>query len=357
VLLLINRHPLQTSTTRSTSIKSKRSTFPSPIPPLSSLINNETVIDEVDFLLDFAIIGHCKTGTTFLAKWLGSHSEITNDLLGKERHYLTTKQPFRMVEYLHSLPGDQLRAFKAPRDVYNIRVVELLAKYFPSAKLIVGLRHPIEYFESFYNYRIARGNCSMPPAELLIGKCMRDLPNGRERRKRQEQLNGLMDQGVCTDSANFHVHLSYLGKTTLYENNSDYRQLLQEDTIAWRQRPVVPNPVFVYEARQLSDATVSFRRDLTNFLGLHEPLQPVALDSEASNVYQHLFLDICQPTYGMLRRELLANGRLAAEWIQRYFFNAPGVTISDKNVFVDLLKDWSKDPCLTKLKDSLEAAV
>ncbi|GKY98579.1 hypothetical protein MPSEU_000814700 [Mayamaea pseudoterrestris] len=314
-------------------------------PPLSTLINESKIIADVSFLLDFAIIGHPKTGTTFLAQWLGAHTEINSNLTGAERHYLTKRQPAKMVKYLHAQPKNQLRAYKAPRDVCHSVVVESLAKYFSSAKLIIGLRHPIDLFESFYNYRVAR-NWTMPPPESLIGRCMYSMKTDHEKIMRVEELGGLRDQGVCTDVTDFHVNLSHLQKTRQYENETKYKELLGKSSL--RQRPDidVPNPIFVYEIRQLANSSATFRNDLTNFLGLHQPLGKPDIDPVASNVYDHVNVDICDPRYRLVRRELLANGKNAAKWIKQYLMDAPGVTMSEKSVFAGYLNDWKKDPCL-----------
>jgi hypothetical protein len=318
------------------------------LPPLSSLVQNNTIIGDVDFLLDFAIVGHCKTGTTFLANWLSSHSEIDGSWNERETHHLTSLRASRMVEHLYNNNQrhhpDQRHAYKAPRDIYNPNVVRLLAQYFPTTKLIVGLRSPLEYFESFYNYRIARKNYSMPAAELLVGPCMREMPSYQERLDRLEQLGGLNDQGVCTDGTNYHWHLSYLGKTEQYRNDPDYRRLL--GPAAFRQPSIpVPNPVFLYEMRQLLQPSPVFRRDLQHYLNLSTPLNMPTHPPGLDNVYEHVHLNLCDPKCALVRRKLLNNGRRAVAWILRYFVDAPGVSVSEKQVFGKLLRDWKVDPC------------
>jgi hypothetical protein len=44
-----------------------------------------------------------------------------------------------------------IRGYKAPMDLQTPLAMELIATYFPSARLFVGLRNPILWFESFYN--------------------------------------------------------------------------------------------------------------------------------------------------------------------------------------------------------------
>jgi len=47
-------------------------------PPLSSLVTEEQtdVIGNVQFLMDFAIVGHAKCSTTFHQQWIGDHDEV-----------------------------------------------------------------------------------------------------------------------------------------------------------------------------------------------------------------------------------------------------------------------------------------
>lgn len=62
-----------------------------------------------------------------------------------ELHALQSNNPAEFVQLMYDLPeGDQYtkRGYKAPRDIANINALDLLAEYWPNAKLIVGLRHP-----------------------------------------------------------------------------------------------------------------------------------------------------------------------------------------------------------------------
>ena len=68
---------------------------------------------------------------------------------------------------------------------------------FQKRKLIVAIRHPILWFESFYNFRTVDNKRPLHwNTEKYIGRCKRD-------------------EHVCTDHAQFHVYLS-----KLFENNA-----------------------------------------------------------------------------------------------------------------------------------------
>jgi len=122
-------------------------------PPLSSLIADKeaNVTGDVQFLLDFAIIGHPKTATSFQLEWFASHPEI--QAYTYEIHSLQHGKPALLVSQLYELPAGSKykRGYKAPRDVKHVEALESLHKYWPDTRLVVGLRHPVTWFESFYN--------------------------------------------------------------------------------------------------------------------------------------------------------------------------------------------------------------
>lgn len=79
-----------------------------------------------------------------------------------------------------------------PRDYGAFSLSTLLSQ----TKFIVGIRHPILWFESFYNFRI-HNKVRMPPAEELVGNC-----------------GGRM-HGVCTRRGNFHFFSGTWERPTL----------------------------------------------------------------------------------------------------------------------------------------------
>lgn len=163
-------------------------------PLLESLISheNKSIIGDVQFLLDFAHVGFPKTGSTSMNQWLRKHPEA--NMPGGEMELLSKGKPTEAIKVLYNLPhGDYKRGFKSPWDIINKGgALQNIHTHFPKTKLIIGLRHPISWFESFYNYRLLRMN--MPhPNDLL-----------------EREVKGL-----SATTANFHVYLSRLGKTNM----------------------------------------------------------------------------------------------------------------------------------------------
>jgi hypothetical protein len=298
-------------------------------PPLYKLIGDfdKNILGDVEFLLDFAIIGHPKTGTTFTMNWLASHPEI--QMYKHELHSLQQGKPAELVSQLYTLPAGQKykRGYKAPRDIGNIKALDAIAEYWPTCKLVVGLRHPVSWFQSFYNYRV-RHNFTMPPPESLIGKCFQD------------------SHCVCTDDARFHLHLNLLGKTN--HTTLEEKKLLVPLAHTVPKLGTLHNQVFLYEMGQLVDEdearSYKYRRDLGNFLGLERELTPI-VQPENSNPNVNQALDICEDRYRPLRQVLMEAAKPASEWIRTYFSKSPEVVISSPKFFNELLLEWMVDPC------------
>jgi hypothetical protein len=130
-------------------------------PPFSSLFDkhsngkNNNITADVSDLLQFAIIGFGKCASTTMRDWLNTHPNVQcyypHEVLDLMQHDVR-----QLLSRLYSMPvmtGSKnttiLRGFKSPVDL-SIRHVmqEYYRKYFYKTKLIVGLRHPVHWFES-----------------------------------------------------------------------------------------------------------------------------------------------------------------------------------------------------------------
>jgi len=242
----------------------------------------------------------------------------------QEIHSLTNGKPAQMVSFLYALPeGNYQRGYKAPNDIRTPAALEALRKYWPETKLIVGLRHPVKWFESYYNFHARHGKKDLPPAETMVGP---NLP----------------------DQVKYHIHLSGLGKTNVTDPGEAALLGVGHNKI---QPASMSNPVFLFEVGQpfSNDEALDeqYRIDLSDFLGLSRPLPPIPEQNYVSR-NKDFALNICDQKYDHLRDELVANGKNAAAWIQNYFMDHPDVTVSSPDQLVDLLSGWSVDPCTNK---------
>jgi hypothetical protein len=94
--------------------------------------------------------------------------------------------------YQHYQPHLHLKmGIKCPCDLEANLALANYRQFFPNTKFIVGLRHPILPFQSFYNFRITNDH-PMPPPQQLVSRCKRAR------------------RGVCTFRANLSRHLQQI---------------------------------------------------------------------------------------------------------------------------------------------------
>lgn len=231
----------------------------------------------------------------------------------------------------------KFRAYKNPTDIHNLRAIRLLREYFPQTRLLVGIRHPIRWFESFYNHRIQ--NTGTMPDPNTLHHCHRG------------------SQGVCTMRSEYHLSLVRLGKTNYaqehdaFSHPDEWRNLIQDNPIIRS-----PNPVFLYDTQQLADTdpqrSAQFRRDLQLFLGLSKPLSTVVHYSPGKLLNETLQeernskkMDICLDDFTELRRSLLDKANRSTYYIRKYFIHASDVMVSSPDYFLQILDSYEKDPC------------
>mmetsp|Transcript_18 Transcript_18/g.50 ORF Transcript_18/g.50 Transcript_18/m.50 type:complete len:507 (+) Transcript_18:55-1575(+) len=310
--------------------------------PISSLIDAKGDIAygaNISGLLDFSIIGFPKTGTTSVLRHL---SDIAN-LLPTEHCDLVVNGTAKLVrdiykdhdQRLKEYRGDtamenQLTGIKCPQDISSDWSIYNYGKYFPQTKLVVGVRHPIFWFESLYNFRVSNVPWKkMPHTTKLTRGC------------------GSGSQGVCAWRANFHDFLARLGKTSLAAPSE-----LKLLSLAINHVQPKVGPVFIYDISQLSE--VKFRKDLRDFLGLTKDIPPFpAIDT--SGRFDHLMavkgqkvnkkIDICDPEHNVIRSVLMKKASSASVWIHDYFLNSEDVFVSNRPYFEAVLKSWKNDPC------------
>jgi len=282
---------------------------------------------------------------------LREHPEI--HMFKDERCELSYNQQVRLIEdiYRHFPPATEhqrfVRGIKCPMELENPQLaLKNYRKWFPKTDFVVGIRHPVLWFESFYNFRVHNALETMPPAEKLIGKCRKGWQN------------------VCTFRGNFHLFLSNFGKTNMTIDDNERKYV---DTQFWASiHPVhTDRRVFLYEVSQLSDRdderALQFRTDLQQYLRLKEPIAPFIWFKPGINHTEERELekvnsqkiDICDDKYDKLRSVLMHQSKQAAQWIRTYFIHAEGVVVSSPDHFsTTLLKAWEVDPCIERRKKS-----
>ena len=292
------------------------------------------VTSDVSYLLNFSIAGFPKCGTSTMMEYLekSPYTKVSQ----KERCELGTDRQAKLVRtFYEEIPeGPYIRGLKCPRDLENRFAMEKYQKYFPNTRFLVGMRHPIDWFQSFYNFRVYNDN-PMPKPSNLVGSCSKYSRN------------------VCTHRARFHVYLASFGKTPISDDELKYFPM---DGTTLRTKGT-NSKVFLYHVEQLKDEDperqLQLRKDLTTFIGLPELLPPLDVwakpgknltDEQLDNAHSKR-LDICDTQHDHIRQHLINQGRDAAEWILRFFLQSNDVFVSSPEFFRELALAWESDPC------------
>jgi len=398
-LVLPQRHPGALRSSSSASIQQETtyvaSTVPllpisspllpsSSLPPLTTYVSpdNATIIGNPDSLLNLAVIGFAKCGTSTLKRTLDLHPQIA--MLKREKQHMgDAPEQFVKKVYDTRLEVQQrqdeeqtssslplLVGYKNPNDIRRLDTsMSHIAQTFPSARLIVTVRHPVTWFKSLWDYSVSHLGEKTSFLKSL------DLMGGSHQ----------VASGVQTARAEWHVVLALLGKTGILDNGNNaassaaelelLQDFFQTDEYKPQSQRKIPNPMFILEMTQMNDTNEtraqSLRLDMSNFLGLESPLPPFLhsnsmqeerqelkewqAQAAANNARQpkqrrHDFgteadIDICATEFDAVRKELVRVGTAAAQWIGKYFIMADDVYVSSPQYFRERLQTWTVDPC------------
>jgi hypothetical protein len=323
---------------------------------LRSIVDIQTgeIIGNPQGLLDFAIIGHGKCGTTSIQHWLMEHDEmycpedeILELSLASRPQFLQrlVMESLKAAEQQHPKIQKVLLGYKNPGEIRVPKSIQFLSRWFPKTLLIVGIRHPVLWFESLYNFKVQNLPGHMPSnywgdPNDLIDKCQ-DV----------KEFNC-----VGTAKGHFHIHLALLGKTNGTQELAKEYPILANRT---QLPPTTSNPVFLFDVDQLNDANATrmnrFQQDLPTILGLKHPLGPVprrkpgkVWPKRLQKKRDQAKMRICDDRYQSLRQHLMKIAKQASNWIRNSgFLDHPDVHVSSRDYLEHILETrWMKDPCV-----------
>ena len=347
--------------------------------------NDPEIIGNVQFLLDFAVVGFGKCGTTTLLQWLQEKSETADGgtvvrAPNYEAQFLVNRRPSQLVRKMYQFGIEEeeargakelqphekfVKGFKNPSDIRRPHSRALLKQYWPETPLIVTVRHPVEWLVSIYNYfKIEKGRTK---SNVTVADMLSMSPDGQRKGRDQD---GNTPHFVATAKGEFHAIMAEAGKTPLAENSPEW-ELLQPwlDPIHAPQlrQDRLPNPIFFMEMKQLADTNTTraqqFANDLEAFLGLprhHLPatalhVRPntdrikkavtVQTGANLATTIDQLKMDICRPEFAPVLEEMVKIARAASLWFRQYFIQSPEVTVSSPEYIEELLEAWMVDPC------------
>jgi hypothetical protein len=253
-------------------------------------------------------------------EWLDNHPQV--GCFQEEIFDLRANKVGRFVRRLYEEFPDasKKRGYKAPADVGEKHVLLHLKEHFPKAGLIVGIRHPVWWFRSLYNFRTQNSNTQLPHPDQLIGKCTAEKVN------------------TCTYRGDFAFDLFKLGKTD-FKHPTDLELQMQErrhplyNVTLTRQQmlsdpPVrTPNKVLLFEMSQLSSKDPAkvgrLRSVVKEFVGLQQEMPPMPhkisgrkLENATQAIRNQRKIRICDEDYVKLRKHF---GRVECSGISLAF--------------------------------------
>jgi hypothetical protein len=113
-------------------------------PPLEAIVNGWNITGNASWLLDFAIVGFPKCGTSSLMFHLQNHPQVK--IHSDERCDLGFNQQAKLIKALYNdFPaGPYRRGIKCPFDLENPSLsMKNYLKFFPQTRFVVGIRHPV----------------------------------------------------------------------------------------------------------------------------------------------------------------------------------------------------------------------
>ena len=326
-----------------------------------------------DSTLDFLVAGFPKSGTTTLLAALNKHKEIIMDSeeycqiarpiqqddvnLKRLNRYLDALKKSVIKEREHTeiarspvssqtsgtfssttsnvdeLHGRNLKlGIKCPDSVKNFKAIHRLSQHSPDCKFVIGVRHPIWFLQSFYNYRVLETH---------------------KKEKVDEGIPSLFEiwdnnknwWDVSPDAPRFELFLSQFGKTDLTV------QQMRDRFLGRPMLAVKPNRfrIFLYTMEQLEDASQSniLRRDLQYFLGLKDEIPGFGHENKikGSKKFPET-IDICHPEFDTIRKSLSQSAKETVEWMHT-FLDSPDVIVSNRPYVEASMEAWKVDPCVS----------
>lgn len=110
------------------------------------------------YLPDFVIVGFPRCGTTALLRILARHEDLS--VIDDSRHSEVPYEPNAfatprgMHQYVEYLDPAKTKGEKTPVYVLHPHVMRRIARIVPKARVIVCVRHPIQFLHSFYAHRV-----------------------------------------------------------------------------------------------------------------------------------------------------------------------------------------------------------
>lgn len=290
-------------------------------------------------VLDFAIVGLPKCGTTTMEANLGYIAPMpiadVCTRIPQTVYYSYRNWPNRYPDAQGRNDTKLYRGTKCPSSIHNLRD---WSRYLPRTKLIVGIRHPVLWFQSFWNMQAlnqASTYRKMTPYDLtgICTGCRFGCPGRRKL--------------FCVARSRFHLALAAIGKTPL--NETERALLAANDPDGgdhFHVKEKIRNTIFLYEQTELKEDDVW--ESLARLL--HYPQRTIPHDKYHSSHGKRRdnntnTINICDEQYDKLRMLMMPYAWEMSQWICAYFVPSPDVVVANHTRFCSIVKDYANDPC------------
>jgi len=308
----------------------------------------KTDADANGTILDFAIVGFPKCGTTTMEANLGYLAPMPIADVCTPVHqtvyYAYKNWPKKFPDAQGNIDTKLYRGTKCPAliDSNGVMGLEKYSKYLPRTKLIVGIRHPVLWFSSFWKMQ----------AKIFVGEYLSKTPYDLTQLcgPGEDCLRGCPERKLfCVGRARFHLPLARLGKTPLTDaerallapNDSDGGSNIESNRVR--------NQIFIYEQTELNEEDVW--EELARYLQYPERAIPHDLyvsshgsNKKGSNSTPHT-INICDSKYDDLRGLMMPYAYEMSQWICTYFVAAPDVVVANHTRFCSIVRNYANDPC------------
>jgi len=309
---------------------------------------NETKIllpdaDENGTILDFAIVGFPKCGTTTVEANLGYLAPMPIKDICTPVHQ-TVWYAYKNWPKDYQKQGEEEKLWRGTKCPAFIQGKWLLpwSQHLPRTKLIVGIRHPVLWFQSFWNMLVANHLTTFAGDDPY--KIMEPCPYADGRGCR----NGCPHrQLLCMHRGRFHVALASLGKTEL---SAEERKILAAgDPDGGTNVPNhrIRNSIFIYEQRMLGEEYLW--EEMASYLGTNHLRHDKRVNSHGKN--RSLEIDFCHDNYDAFRAKMMPISYEVAMWLQLYLLpvarnkSRVDVVVAKPDAFYELVEKYKSDPC------------
>ena len=297
-------------------------------------------------ILDFAISGFAKCGTTSMEANLGYLAPMPIADVCTPIHqtvyysHINWPKTYNSSVITEFSNNKILRGTKCPR---TIGWLDDYSTYLPKTVIIVGIRNPIMFFQSFWNMMLdfnTRNTRRKSPYDVMehCGEndqsCNYECPSGTL---------------VCLHKTRFHLPLARIGRTALTDAE---RMLLAPEDKDGGQKLTnhnITNPIFLYEMREMNEDYMWDK--LAKVLKVPHIPHDIHEGNNEKRKPSNVRINICDEEYDEFRAKIMPHAYNMSIWLCEYLVpvakdrSRHDLIIADPDRFCDLVKTYAYDPC------------